>query len=209
MNSSKKNDTNTDFFGKAGAYMKKLPDQIRKYDRYTLICLITGVIFFLFATLQLVLMLLTPQSASFDHISVIVLDYIIVALCLAFVLYKSGRLDGMIPEGMEEKLHALDSPADEHSDSPEPEKSTPEKSASEFIAMGHLSSSGQSVKNSSGSVNAAGIDESLISPGHRYSSEYMKQQDSPDNQKNIRREDCAGTAGGAAMPRFHSRRVNG
>ena len=79
--------------------LSKVTNKIRSFDRYALICLITGVIFFLLGTVQLVLMLLTPTLSTFDHISVVILDFIVVALCLVYVLYKSGRIDHLLPEG--------------------------------------------------------------------------------------------------------------
>ena len=76
MSSRKSEKTMTDRF------IKNVTDKIRSLDKYTLICFITGVIFFILGTVQLVLIMTTPVSPSFDYVSIILLDFIIVAFCL-------------------------------------------------------------------------------------------------------------------------------
>ena len=164
---SKRNITTTaaGFISRWGKALGSLYGRIRSLDRYSLICMITCAVFVLFGVFQLVLVILTPKTATFDHISLIIVDFIIAAFCIVYLIYRSGRLKGILPGGADKNSVA---------GQPEPADLTAQPKVSrrkeEFpVGTAHVFSAGGSRNNRSAVPSARLADESLISPGHRYS----------------------------------------
>ena len=207
MSSRKSEKTMTDRF------IKNVTDKIRSLDKYTLICFITGVIFFILGTVQLVLIMTTPVSPSFDYVSIILLDFIIVAFCLVYVLYKSGRLDGILPDGVKDNQTVQeqddDSQINVSSGYPEDPRNADEQPVHDFIGMGHRISSAVSSNQRRGSDARLLIDESLISPGHRYSSEASDRQKTVASQERVQNGQPSHDPNSTQRPRFNSHGRNG
>lgn len=193
--------------------MNTLTDKIRSFDKYALICLITGVIFLILGTVQLVLIIMTPTSFKFDHISVIILDFIIVAFCIVYMVYKSGRLNGILPDSIRENESDQeqdgDSPIDAPSDSSDSSRNSVAQSAGDFIGMGHRISSADNSNVRHRVGTHAYVDESLISPGHRYSPDKDNRQKNVASQQRTPYGSSSHTPNSTQRPRFNSYGING
>ena len=90
-NQNRKNDGN--------GMLKKLTDKIQEYDKSSLISFITGCVFILLSIIQLILLISTPLARTFDHFSLVLVDFIIAAVCFVYVLYRQGKLTAFVQIG--------------------------------------------------------------------------------------------------------------
>lgn len=72
--------------------LKRLFDKLKSYDRDVLISVLTGCLFAVFGLIQILSVIFAPVARTFDHFALIVVDMIITAVSLVFVLYKNGTL---------------------------------------------------------------------------------------------------------------------
>ena len=211
MSNSNNQNTKKDFWGKIRTQLTILTEKIRACDRYTLICLITGAVFFVLATVQLGLIVFTPVTSTFDQISVIILDYTIVAFCAVFLLYRLGRMEHLLPSGIKENLlpqgQDTDSRHKAGHETPEVAANHPRKSTPDFIGIGHMNSSSDRGNGQRRSGNRTYFDESMISPGHRYSSDNVQERRPAASQNSARRRESSHVPNGIQSPRFSSHGV--
>ena len=67
-----------------------LTDKIRSYDRTVLIGIGTGCVFSVLGLIQLLLIVFAPSARTFDHISLVIVDAVIAAVCFAYPLYRNS-----------------------------------------------------------------------------------------------------------------------
>lgn len=147
--------------------IKKQIFKFDKCDKASLVSSVTGCIFILFALIQLFFVLFSPAARTFDHFSLIMVDFIIAALCFVYVLYRRGLLANL----------------GYFSDSTVPDKSIKNDSRKKSSSSGDArvcipagKTNGASRRISSQSDNHSGSkhdfdeeNENLFSPRHRYS----------------------------------------
>ena len=90
MNKKQKNAKHKKPNLKKGLY--ELSERYKNADKSSLISAMTGGVFVLLALIQLFFVLFTPIAQTFDHVSLILVDFIIAALCFVYVLYRRGSL---------------------------------------------------------------------------------------------------------------------
>ena len=104
MNKKQKNAKHKKPNLKKGLY--ELSERYKNADKSSLISAMTGGVFVLLALIQLFFVLSTPIAQTFDHVSLILVDFIIAALCFVYVLYRRGSLGdgfGFLHTDCEEK----------------------------------------------------------------------------------------------------------
>ena len=84
--------------------LKKLSDTIKKQDKNVMISFITACVFSLFGILQLIFVISTSLARTFDHISLILVDFIIAAICIVYVLYRKGKLGKKRQKQIKERI---------------------------------------------------------------------------------------------------------
>ena len=87
MNKKQKTSRNNHSYWKE-AFIK-LSDKYNQCDKSTLISMMTGFVFILLGLIQLIFIIFSPLARTFDHISLILVDFIIAAVCLVYVLYRN------------------------------------------------------------------------------------------------------------------------
>lgn len=141
----------------------KLWDKIKGCDRSNLISIITGGIFALLCLIQIISVISTPLARNFDHVSLILVDFIIAAVCFVYVIYRRGGLSMFAGESevSEEKT-------DTENDSAI--SGTKHMTVSGVSRVCIPSSSMQSKASGARSSQdaAAAENENLFSPRHRY-----------------------------------------
>ena len=146
--------------------LKKLSERISGYDKSILISIITGCIFILFAVIQLIFVISTPMARTFDHISLILVDFIIAAICIVYVLYRKGKLGSFSYDTETDKKETK---ADKGT------HPAPSDISRVCIPSEKLGNNARSVVASSGVRQAkktsgrSAENENLFSPRHRYS----------------------------------------
>ena len=84
--------------------------RIRNCDRTILICLCTGAAFALMGLFQLILILLTPKSQTFDHYLLVITDFIIAAGCFGYSIYRNRNLPGISSENTPDQADNMTAP---------------------------------------------------------------------------------------------------
>ena len=146
--------------------LKKLSDTIKKQDKNVMISLITACVFSLFGILQLIFVISTSLARTFDHISLILVDFIIAAICIVYVLYRKGKLGSFSYDTETDKKETK---ADKGT------HPAPSDISRVCIPSEKLGNNARSVVASSGVRQAkktsgrSAENENLFSPRHRYS----------------------------------------
>ncbi len=73
--------------------INRLKDIIRSGDKNVLVSIITGIVFALLGLIQLTFVIITPLARSLDHIFLILVDFVITAVCFVYALRKA-RVEG-------------------------------------------------------------------------------------------------------------------
>ena len=145
----------------ADTSLKKLYGKFRTCDKSVLVSIVTACIFILFGLIQVISVILSPLFRTFDHVSLIIVDFIIAAFCVVFTLYRSSKIS----------VPVLDSILKEDEDA-----------AANGSGVSRIAIPSSSMHGISHSVRSAGVKESdriksgieaenenLFSPRHRYS----------------------------------------
>ena len=167
----------------------KLWDKIKGCDRSNLISIITGGIFALLCLIQIISVISTPLARNFDHVSLILVDFIIAAACFVYVIYRRGGLSMFAVESevSEEKTDAENDAAISGMSTvtaPDVSRVCIPSSSMQSKASGARSSQDA----------AAAENENLFSPRHRYADTASSPRESAGTQQ---------------KPKFNSHRTNG
>ena len=168
-NQNRKNDGN--------GMLKKLTDKIQEYDKSSLISFITGCVFILLSIIQLILLISTPLARTFDHFSLVLVDFIIAAVCFVYVLYRQGKLTAFVQIGEPKQ------DADEADTSHSGNRSEHSATSRIVIPSAGIGNSPRPVRSSTERKKrpsqSAAKNENLFSPRHRYSDASTQQRRSP------------------------------
>lgn len=143
--------------------LKKLFKYVSNQDKRIIISFITGCLFSLLGIIQVLFVMFSTMARTFDRFSLIIVDFIIAAICFVFVFYRQGKLKSF--PILDEITHSIDKADSEMSDA-----------ASRICIPGNKTTGKpERVRSSSGSAatrrSSVGVveNENLFSPRHRYS----------------------------------------
>ena len=162
MNKKQKTSRNNHSYWKE-AFIK-LSDKYNQCDKSTLISMMTGFVFILLGLIQLIFIIFSPLARTFDHISLILVDFIIAAVCLVYVLYRRGTFGNYV------STHETNTDAEENTEPSEPSDTT-----RVCIPSSRMHSTSRSIPlsreiKSSMAVRAYNAEnENLFFPRHRFS----------------------------------------
>ena len=166
-------------------FLNEFTEKFKACDKSILVSGITAGIFILLGLIQLISVIVTPLARTFDHISLIPIDFMIAAFCVVYVLYRRGRLGGL------KLFHELAETPDSESDEPDSPDNVKKSDTDKIslpdisricIPVSQINANSSSVRSTS-SVNSRvntsasyAENENMFSPRHRYSGNQASRQ---------------------------------
>lgn len=75
--------------------MSRFVSSLKSCDRRTLIALCTAAVFLLLGVTQLFTVILAPAARTFDRFALLLVDFLIAAACVLYMLVQSGKLSDL------------------------------------------------------------------------------------------------------------------